>query len=337
MTSASPALKQHREHRPVAEEDADRRAARHASRRRSSRCRPAVYQAMSLRPCPSADVPVKNASRWKAGCSRRSSSTASRTRGARGRAAAAAVPVDPRDLVVLAVGVVVAALACGRTRRRPAASACPARAAASPAGCACCRCAQRERPPGRRSALDAAVPAAVVGGAVAVVLAVGLVVLVVVADRSASVKPSWAVTKLMLARGRRPRAAEEVARAGERATRVAPSRAARRRARSGARVSRKRSFHSRPAGREAADLVAAGADVPGLGDQLDVRQHRVLRERVEEAARRGRSRRPSRAERRREVEAEAVDVHLLDPVAQRVHDHLQHARMAQVRGCCRSR
>ena len=33
---------------------------------------------------------------------------------------------------------------------------------------------------------------------------------------------------------------------------------------------------------------------------------------------------------RREIEAETVDVHLGDPVAQRVGHHLQHARMAQV-------
>ena len=38
----------------------------------------------------------------------------------------------------------------------------------------------------------------------------------------------------------------------------------------------------------------------------------------------------SRAERRREIEAEAVDVHLLDPVAQRIHDELQHARVPHV-------
>ena len=35
-------------------------------------------------------------------------------------------------------------------------------------------------------------------------------------------------------------------------------------------------------------------------------------------------------ERRGEVEAEAVDVHLRDPVAQAVHDQLQHARMQHV-------
>ena len=42
-------------------------------------------------------------------------------------------PVDPGDLVVLAVGVVVAALRCGRVRRRRPASACPVRAAGWPA------------------------------------------------------------------------------------------------------------------------------------------------------------------------------------------------------------
>ena len=52
--------------------------------------------------------------------------------------------------------------------------------------------------------LDPTVPGPVVVGAVAIVLAVGLVVLVVVETRSASVKPSWAVTKLMLAKGLRP-------------------------------------------------------------------------------------------------------------------------------------
>src|SRR5690606_18397251 len=32
----------------------------------------------------------------------------------------------------------------------------------------------------------------------------------------------------------------------------------------------------RPAGREGADLIPAGANVPGLGDQLDLAQHRIL-------------------------------------------------------------
>jgi len=66
---------------------------------------------------------------------------------------------------------------------------------------------------------------------------------------------------------------------------------------------------------EVADLVAAVADVPGLGDELDLRDHRVLLDDVEEGrqlvhlvelAGQGGG----------EVEAETVDVHLGDPVAQ---------------------
>src|SRR3546814_16543728 len=38
----------------------------------------------------------------------------------------------------------------------------------------------------------------------------------------------------------------------------------------------------RPACGEVADLIAAHADVPGLGDQLDPRQRRVLKPGVEE-------------------------------------------------------
>ena len=85
----------------------------------------------------------------------------------------------------------------------------------------------------------------------------------------------------------------------------------------------------RPQGGEAADLVAALADVPGLGDQLDLGDDRVLVDQVEE---------------RREpvdlvelpgqgggqVEPEPVDVHLGDPVAQRVHDQAQGLVVAHV-------
>src|SRR5207248_6210189 len=84
----------------------------------------------------------------------------------------------------------------------------------------------------------------------------------------------------------------------------------------------------RPAGRKAADLIAAEPDVPRLGDQLDVGENRVLADRGEERTvwikRRG------AAERRGQIEAEAVDVEHLDPVTQRVHDHLQYARMREL-------
>src|SRR6185437_10570750 len=75
----------------------------------------------------------------------------------------------------------------------------------------------------------------------------------------------------------------------------------------------------RPQPREAAYLVAALADVPGLGDQLHLADHRVLVDQIEERGE------PVdlvelTGQRRREVESESVDVHLQDPVPQRVHD-----------------
>ncbi len=80
-----------------------------------------------------------------------------------------------------------------------------------------------------------------------------------------------------------------------------------------------------PQRREVAHLVAALAHVPRLGDQLHLGDHRVLLHQVEER------RQPVHlvelpGQGRREVEAEAVDVHLGDPVPQRVHDQLEHVR-----------
>src|SRR5262249_32296483 len=85
----------------------------------------------------------------------------------------------------------------------------------------------------------------------------------------------------------------------------------------------------RPQYGEVAHLVAARAHVPGLGDQLDLAQHRVLVDDVEEGAQ------PVDLEQlagqgRGQVEAEAIDVHLQDPVAQAVHDELQDARVLHV-------
>ena len=85
----------------------------------------------------------------------------------------------------------------------------------------------------------------------------------------------------------------------------------------------------RPQDREVADLVAARADVPGLGDQLDLREHRVLVDDVEERAQAVDVVELSR-QGARQVEAEAVDVAVDHPVAQRVHDQPQHARVHDV-------
>ena len=85
----------------------------------------------------------------------------------------------------------------------------------------------------------------------------------------------------------------------------------------------------RPARREVTDLVPAVAHVPRLGDQLDLRDDGVLLHQVEER------REPVdlvqlAGQGRGEVEAEAVDVHLDVPVAEAVHDQLQHVRVAHV-------
>ena len=84
-----------------------------------------------------------------------------------------------------------------------------------------------------------------------------------------------------------------------------------------------------PQRREVPDLVAALPEVPRLGDQLDLADDRVLLDEVEErgqpidlvelASQRG-----------RQIEAEAVDVHLGHPVPEAVHDQLQRVRMPHV-------
>ena len=85
----------------------------------------------------------------------------------------------------------------------------------------------------------------------------------------------------------------------------------------------------RPLRGEVADLVAARADIPGLGDELHLRHDRVLVHEVEEGREAVDVVELAR-ERGGEVEAEPVDVHLGDPVAQRVHDELQRVRVAHV-------
>ena len=84
-----------------------------------------------------------------------------------------------------------------------------------------------------------------------------------------------------------------------------------------------------PARRKASHLVATGADVPRLGYQFDARKHRVLPATLQEAAAFVEAVRLARKD-RCQVEAEAVDAHLGDPVTQAVGHHLQDAWVAQV-------
>ena len=176
-------------------------------------------------------------------------------------------------------------------------------------------------------ALDAEVHALVVVVAVVVVLAVRLVVLRLVADevveREAVVGGDEVDAGVRLASGAGievGRAAEPIGELGRLAADPLPE---------AAHAVAVLAVPLRPADREVADLVAAGTDVPRLGDQLHLADDRVLVDDVEEAAELVDVVQLAR-QRRGEVEAEAVDVHLGDPVAQRVHDQLEHPRAGGV-------
>ncbi len=241
-------------------------------------------------------------------------------------------PVDPGDLVVLAVAVVVAAL--GASQLVAVADHRHAlRDEHRGDEVALLLCAQRQhlRVVGR--ALDAAVPRAVVALAVVVVVLVVLVVLLVVGDEVAQREPVVRGDEVD-ARDRTPTGGlVQVGRAGDARRELTDRRG----------LAAPEVAHGvavlavplRPLRREVADLVAARPDVPRLGDQLHLADDRILLHEFEERrqpvdvvelARQG----------RREVEAEPVDVHLGDPVPQRVHDQLQRVRMAHVERVARA-
>ena len=177
-------------------------------------------------------------------------------------------------------------------------------------------------------ALGAAVPRPVVVGAVVVVLAVGLVVLVVVGDQVA--QGEAVVDRDQVHRGGRaaPRPAVHVRRPAEPGGELPhPDRVAAPEVAHGVPVP---AVPLAPARREPAEVVAVHLpDVPGLGDQLDPGDHRILRYQVEEG-RTGAELALLPGQRGRQVKPVAVDVHLGDPVPQRVHDQLQGPRVARV-------
>ncbi len=74
------------------------------------------------------------------------------------------------------------------------------------------------------------------------------------------------------------------------------------------------------------DLPATGADIPRFGDQLHALQRGIVADREEEGMLGVELARRAAAERRREVEPEAVDSTLVRPVAQRVEDESLHRR-----------
>ena len=235
------------------------------------------------------------------------------------------VPVDPRQLGVLGVGVVVALLGAAELvaveQHRDA-------LAEQQRGD---EVALRARPQLQHlgvvgGALGAVVPRAVVALAVVVVLAVGLVVLLVVGHQVA--QREAVVGGDEVDRGERPAAGVlvVVGRAREPGGEVADRRLTAPEVADGVAVG---AVPLGPQRREAADLVAARADVPRLGDQLHLAHDRVLLHQLEERRQLVDVEELPR-QRRREVEPEPVDVHLGHPVAQRVHDQLHRVRVADV-------
>ena len=230
-------------------------------------------------------------------------------------------PVDPRDLVVLAVGVVVAALGAAQL----VAVADHGHALADQQGgqeVAALAGAQRHDLGVVGLPLDTAVPRAVVRVAVVVVLAVGLVVLLVVGDEVTQREAVVGRDEVHGRAGAAPVPLVEVGRAGQAGGELAEGAGL-----AAPEVAYRVPVHAVPLGPEAgevAHLVAAPAHVPRLGDELDGAQHRVLADHVEEPGEHVRALLPLHpGEGGGQVEPEAVHVHLGDPVAQGVHDQLE--------------
>ena len=245
------------------------------------------------------------------------------------------VPVEPGHLVVLAVGVVVAVvrapdLVAGGDHRDAGRQQQRAEEVAH-------RPAPGELHDGVVGrALDAVVPRAVVVVAVAVVLAVGLVVLVVVDDE---VGGGETVVRGDEADRRQGGAfAEEVAAADEPGGDLAHARAAHLAPRERPGVGEpevtgrvaEAVVPLRPGPRELPRAPAVGPEVPRLGDVQHPREHGVLAQRDEEGVVRLVAEVVTAAERDGQVVAEAVDVDLVDPVAQRVEHHLEDDRVGEV-------
>ena len=214
---------------------------------------------------------------FPASCLRGRSGAARRP--ARGQGRSRSLPVDPGDLVVLAVGVVVALLgpahlvageqhrdSLRQEQRREEVALLPL--------------PQRDYRAAPRRALGAAVPRPVVVTAVPVVLTVGLVVLVIVGDQVVQGEAvvggdevdrrhrAPGVTGVQIAGAGQP--GRELAQRGGLAAPEIPRRIP------------VLAVPLAPQRREIADLVASLADIPGLGYELDLGHHRILLDQVEE-------------------------------------------------------
>ncbi len=236
------------------------------------------------------------------------------------------IPVDPGDLVVLGVGVVVPVLrpvdlvAVRQHRHALRQHHCRDQVALGTGADGV-----DIRVVG--FAFDAEVARLVVVVPVVVVLAVGLVVLVFVADKVAQGESIVRHDEVDAGARSAARLAKDVRRARHAVGEIGPA----------AVVAQPPLPHAiakaivpfRPQGGEMSGLVAARANIPGFGDELDGRQNGILMDGVEKAAARveGRMLAPQRDG---QVESEAIDVHFLNPVAEAVQGHFQHLGLREV-------
>ena len=187
---------------------------------------------------------------------------------------------------------------------------------------------------------------AIIVGAVAVVLAVGLIVFVLVSGQIVSSEAivsgdevdgsDWSADAVRL-RVREEVSAAREARgefgsggvfpvAGVRGTRLEPERP---------HVIAKAVIPFGHRGGEVAYLPSTETDIPRLCNELGAAQHRIGGECNEEWVV-GRKASCGAAQRRREVKAEAIDAHHIDPVPERVERHLDDGRMPKVKRVARA-
>jgi hypothetical protein len=236
------------------------------------------------------------------------------------------IPVVPTGRVILSVTIIVAVL-CAADFVAPADHGYALRAQQREQKIALLPLAQGNDFGVVGPSLRAAIPGVIVVGPVAVLFSIGVVVLVVVADQVVEREPivrgdeidagggMAAVPLVEVARTR-----EAIAELGELPVVALPV------------PPRHVAVAAVPLGpqrRKFSHLVTAFANVPGLGDELDLRDHRILVDDVEEG-REAVDLMQFPGQRGGQVEAEAVHVHLLHPVTQAVHHQLQHLGMAHV-------
>src|SRR6266700_2746596 len=122
----------------------------------------------------------------------------------------------------------------------------------------------------------------IVGMAVAVVLAIGLIVLVVIGDEVVQIEAVMRGDEIDAGPWLAAALVEEIAGAGDALGKI----------RQHAGIALPEAAHGiaelvvpfGPARRKLPDLIAAGADIPGLGDQLDAVEHGILTAGIEKTA-----------------------------------------------------